>query len=107
MMLQIVVSSRYQTAQASFSAMQAAWSVAQHGNVSSITDAAVGSQIGFAGVRGGVWNVLINLKDITDPVFVREMRGQCETLLREAQTLLDRVTSHVDRRLMELIERKQ
>ncbi|HEX7511839.1 MAG TPA: cyclodeaminase/cyclohydrolase family protein, partial [Candidatus Methylomirabilis sp.] len=94
----------HRTAHASYAAMQAAWTVAQHGNVSSITDAAVGAQTGFAGVRGGIWNVLINLKDITDPLFVREMRGQCETLLREAQTLLDRVTAHVDRRLGELIE---
>ncbi|HEX7551725.1 MAG TPA: cyclodeaminase/cyclohydrolase family protein, partial [Candidatus Methylomirabilis sp.] len=92
------------TALASYAAMQAAWTVAQHGNESSITDAAVGAQTGFTGVRGGGWNVLINLKDITDPVFVRETRGQCETLLREAQALLDRVTAHVDKRLGELIE---
>jgi glutamate formiminotransferase/formiminotetrahydrofolate cyclodeaminase len=104
--LKLAVDVPHRTALASYAAMQAAWTVAQHGNVNSITDAAVGAQIGFAGVRGGVWNVLTNLKDITDPVFVREMRGQCETLLREAQTLLDRVTAHVDQRLGELIEAK-
>ena len=59
--LKLAVKVPYQTAQASYAAMQAAWSVAQHGNVSSITDAAVGAQTGFAGVRGGIWNVLINL----------------------------------------------
>ena len=38
--------------------------VIEHGNPASITDGMVGVQMGFAGVRGGIWNVLINLKDI-------------------------------------------
>jgi glutamate formiminotransferase/formiminotetrahydrofolate cyclodeaminase len=94
----------YQTALASYAAMQAAWTVAQHGNLSSISDAAVGAQVGFAGVRGGVWNVLINLKDITDAAFVKEMCGRCEGLVGDAQKLLEQVTADVDRRLGELIE---
>lgn len=104
--LQAAVRVPYQTARASYEAMQAAWAAVQHGNVSSITDGAVGSQMGYAAARGAVWNVLINLKDITDPAFIREMRVQCETLLGEAKQLLDRVTAHVDKRLAELIEAK-
>ena len=91
----------YRTAQDSYAAMQAAASAIQHGNVNSITDGAVGVQVGFAGVRGGIWNVLINLKDITDPAFVAEMRAKCETLLAEARALLDQVTAQVDRQLAE------
>jgi len=102
--LKVAVSVPYRTAQASSAAMQAAWAVARHGSVSSITDAAVGAQVGFAGVRGGVWNVLINLKDITDPGFVRETREMCDTLLRDAQALLAQVTAHVDQRLGESSE---
>lgn len=97
----------YQAARASHDAMRAAWVGVEHGNVSSITDAAVGAQMGYAAVRGTVWNVLINLKDITDPAFVREMREQCEGLLREAKQLLDQVTVHVDKRLAELIDTKK
>jgi hypothetical protein len=41
-----------------------------------------------------------------DPAFVREMRDTCAQLTREAQTLLDQVTAHVDRRLGEQIEAK-
>ncbi len=96
----------YQTALAAYEGMQAAWTVVQHGNVSSITDGAVGAQTAYAGVRGGIWNVLINLKDITDHAFVTEMCGKCETLLKDAQQLLDQVTAHVDERLAELIESK-
>jgi len=105
--LQTAVRVPYQTALASYEAMEAAWVAVQHGKVSSITDGAVGAQMGYAGVRGAVWNVLTNLKDITDPAFVRGMREECETLLREARHLLDQVSAHVDKRLAEMIETKK
>ena len=105
--LQAAVRVPYQTARASYQAMGAARSAVEHGNVSSITDGAVGAQMGYAAVQGAVWNVLINLKDITDQAFVREMRGHCETLLREARQLLDQVTAHVDKRLAELMDAKR
>jgi glutamate formiminotransferase / formiminotetrahydrofolate cyclodeaminase len=96
----------YETARASFEGMQAAWTVVQHGNVSSITDGAVGAQVAYAGVRGGVWNVLINLKDITDAAFVHKMRDKCDGLLRDAHALLTQVVAHVDKRLAELIDKE-
>jgi len=96
----------YRTAQASLAAMQAAWAAAQHGGVSSITDAAVGAEMGFAGVRGGIWNVLINLTDITDAGFVRDMRARCDALLREATELLAQASAHVDRRLTDQLDRR-
>ena len=105
--LQAAVRVPYQTARASYEGMQASWAAIQHGNVSSITDGAVGAQMGYAAVRGAVWNVLINLKDIMDPAFVREMREQCETLLGEAKQLLDQVAANVDKRLAELIDAKK
>lgn len=89
----------YRTAELSFAAMRAAWVAVQHGNVGSVTDGAVGAQIGHAGVRGGIWNVLINLKEIADAAFVRDMRQKCEALLAEAERLLEHVTRDVDRRL--------
>ncbi|MBI4537391.1 MAG: glutamate formimidoyltransferase [candidate division NC10 bacterium] len=91
----------YRTAQDCYAAMEAAATAIQHGNLDSISDGAVGVQVAFAGVRGGIWNVLINLKDITDPVFVTEMRAKCEALLAKARALLDQVTDDVDQRLTE------
>ncbi|HWU39630.1 MAG TPA: cyclodeaminase/cyclohydrolase family protein, partial [Candidatus Acidoferrum sp.] len=105
--LQAAVRVPYQTAQAGYQAMEAAWIAVQHGNVSSISDGAVGAQMGYAAVRGGAWNVLINLKDIADPAFVHDMQAQCEALLREAKRLLEQVAAHVDKRLAELIESKK
>jgi glutamate formiminotransferase/formiminotetrahydrofolate cyclodeaminase len=105
--LKAAVEVPFQTVEQSSLAMQAAWTVVQHGNVNSITDGAVGAQVAFAGVRGGIWNVLINLKEITDPTFVNEMRDTCEGLLRDATALLAQVTAHVDARLTESLSPKK
>ncbi|MEN6451670.1 MAG: glutamate formimidoyltransferase [Thermoguttaceae bacterium] len=99
--LTIAVNVPYQTALLSFEAMQLARDVVHLGMAASITDAAVGCQIAFVGVRGGVWNVLINLSHITDRCFVEEKRQQCATLLEEAQKLLDETCRSVDQKLLE------
>jgi glutamate formiminotransferase/formiminotetrahydrofolate cyclodeaminase len=54
--LQVAVEVPLETARVSLRAMHAAWATGQHGNPKSLTDAAVGVQMGFAGVCGGVWN---------------------------------------------------
>jgi glutamate formiminotransferase/formiminotetrahydrofolate cyclodeaminase len=94
----------YQTALASLAGMQAAATVIEQGHVNSLTDGAVGLQMGYAGVRGAIWNVLINLKDIADPAFVREMRETCGALLEDAHALLTQASQDVDKRLVEMID---
>jgi len=89
----------FQTASFSFEAMKAAAIVVEYGNPASMTDGLVGTQMGFAGVRGGIWNVLINLKDIHDAAFKDEMQRRCESLLGEATALLGKVVSAGDARL--------
>ena len=85
--LTIAVNVPYQTAVLSFEAMQAAREMVHHGLAASLTDAAVGCEIAFAGVRGGIWNVLTNLPQITDRRFVEEKRQQCRpTLGRGSKT---------------------
>ena len=61
-----------------------------------MTDAAVGCAVAFAGVHGGVWNVLINLKGIKDPAYVKEMRAKCAAVLEDSQTLLRENQRHVN-----------
>ena len=91
------------TARFSYEAMQVAADCMQCGNPNSITDAMVGFTIAFAGVRGGIWNVLINLKDITDAEFVKQMRPACTKLLENASGLLGRATGEGDARLEEML----
>jgi glutamate formiminotransferase/formiminotetrahydrofolate cyclodeaminase len=94
------------TAEASYAAMQLARSVVTHGNPSSLSDGAVGVQIAFAGVRGGLWNVLINLKDVTDLAYVAEKRAACASLLARARALAEEAAGAVDERLVAMIEKR-
>jgi len=102
--LKIAVNVPFQTAKLSFEAMQAAAAVIEHGNPASITDGMVGVQMGFAGVRGGIWNVLINLKDISDAAYNAQMKTACETLLAEARALMDRALAEGDARLSAMLK---
>ena len=95
------------TAEHSLEAMRLAQRVARVGNPNSLTDALVGCASAFAGVRGGLWNVMINLKDIKDAAFVDEMRARCTTLLAEAKHLMDRVGEEGDARLNAMIDAKR
>ena len=94
------------TADACLAAMQLARAVAPIGNPNSLSDAAVGIQVAFAGLRGGLWNVLINLKDVTDPAFVSEKRAACDKRLREARALAEEASAYVDERLAAMIDRR-
>ena len=67
----------------------------------------MGGVAAFAGVRGGLWNVLINLKDIKDAAFVAEMRTRCTGLLSEAQILMGKVGAEGDARLDAMIDAKK
>jgi len=84
------------TAELSLKAIEIAQTVVQFGNPNSITDVGVGAQIAYSGVKGGVYNVLINLKDITDAGFVAEMKGTCTILEGKALDALNQVLKQVE-----------
>ncbi len=96
-----------QTAAWSLEAMKLADRVAKVGNPNSLTDALVGCAAAFAGVRGGLWNVMINLKDIKDVAYVDEMRARCAATLVEAKALMAKVGDEGDARLEAMIEAKR
>jgi formiminotetrahydrofolate cyclodeaminase len=104
--LKAAVAVPWSTAEASYAAMKLARSVVTHGNPSSLSDGAVGVQIAFAGVRSGLWNVLINLKDVADPAYVAKKRAACVALLAEAKALADEAAAAVDERLIAMIEKR-
>lgn len=89
----------FNTARLSFEAIKAAEVVALHGNPASITDVGVGAQIAYTGVLGGIYNVLINLKDIEDDSFNTKMREDCVNLKKEAHKLLGKVLEYVESKL--------
>ena len=103
--LKLAIDVPLRTARLSYEAMETAELAMQHGNPNSITDAMVGFTIAAAGVRGGVWNVLINLKDITDAAYVAEMRPACAALMQQADALLARATRDGNARLEAMLQK--
>ncbi|GJQ42968.1 MAG: hypothetical protein JETCAE03_24660 [Ignavibacteriaceae bacterium] len=87
------------TAKQSLRAIEIAEVVAKNGNPNSITDVGVGAQSAYTGVLGGVYNVLINLKDIKDQKFNEEMKKTCAELKEKAQKKLNEVLSFVESKL--------
>lgn len=87
------------TAIDSLEAIKIAGIVARHGNPNSITDVGVGAQAAYTGVIGGVYNVLINLKNIKDKEFVAEMKTTCAKLKEEAKVALDDVAAYVESKI--------
>ena len=67
----------------------------------------MGAAAGFAGVRGGLWNVRINLKDIKDTAFNDAMEARCAALLAEAEALMTAVATEGDARLTAMIQAKR
>lgn len=50
----------------------------------------------YSGVLGGIYNVLINLKDIDDKNFCDEMRKKCKTLKLESQDKLNGILKYIE-----------
>ena len=87
------------TAKQSYRTIEIAEVVAKNGNPNSITDVGVGAQGAYTGVLGGIYNVLINLKDIKNKRFVDEMKTACADLKDKAQKKLSDVLSFVESKL--------
>jgi glutamate formiminotransferase / formiminotetrahydrofolate cyclodeaminase len=86
----------FNSARQSFRAIKLAETVVKYGNPASITDVGVGAQMAYTGVKGGIYNVLINLKDISDEDFNADMRKRCTALEKEAKEALDNVITIVE-----------
>ena len=97
--LKLAVQVPLQTAKDSLEAIAIAEMVVKFGNPNSITDVGVGAQMGYAGVKGGVYNVLINLKDIRDEQFVSEMKKTCTELEQLAGSRLKAVLDQVEQKI--------
>ena len=88
-----------ETARQSFEAIKIAKTVAEYGNPNSITDVGVGAQSAYTGVLGGIYNVLINLKDIKDEAFNSDMRNTCTKLKKDAIGALGEVLEMVEAKI--------
>jgi glutamate formiminotransferase/formiminotetrahydrofolate cyclodeaminase len=87
------------TAEESAKVIDISYDVAKSGNPNSITDVGVGAQMAYSGVLGGIYNVLINLKEIDDKEFCDDMRQKCEKLKLSSKEKLDAVLDFVESKL--------
>ncbi len=87
------------TAKLSLRAIEIAEIVMKLGNPNSITDVGVGAQSAFCGVKGGVYNILINLKDINDEEFNANMRKECSDLEKSAREKLEIVNRYIEQKI--------
>ncbi len=99
--LKLAVNVPLKTARDSLETIRLCGEVVANGNTNSVTDGGVGAEVAYAGLRGAILNVLINLPGITDKQYVKEMKSTCEELIREADALITdirtRVTETIDR----------
>ena len=75
----------------------------EKGNINSVTDAGVGAHIAYTGVKGGIFNVLINLKEIEDKKFVEDMIITCREIDEKARHNVDTVMKQVHAKIEELM----
>ncbi len=87
------------TAKQSLEAIKIAETVVEYGNPNSITDVGVGAQMAYSGVLGGIYNVLINLKEINDEDFVNEMKATCSKLVSDAKKRTEKLLGKVESRI--------
>jgi len=65
--------------------------VAEKGNQSSITDAAISSIMAKAGVEGAILNVKINLGSIKDEKFVKKIRKELEEIEKDSTSKTEKI----------------
>jgi glutamate formiminotransferase/formiminotetrahydrofolate cyclodeaminase len=101
--LKLAVKVPLNTAKWSAEVLEVAEKAVDYGNINSVTDAGVGAQIAFTGVKGGVYNVLINLKEIEDQKFVEDMINTCNKLEKETFAYLQKISTKVDEKIKSLM----
>ncbi len=87
------------TARTSAKVIDLAERAAEQGKKDAVSDALVAAQMAYSGVVGGIANVKINLGDIEDEEFVKEMLEECERLKEEYMEKKSEVIEKAEDRL--------
>ncbi len=83
----------------SIKALELAKSVASKGNKNSISDAGVAGLTARAAAEGAYYNIIINLPDIKDQKFKKEMREQAVAFMNKALKLSDEIREIMEKEL--------
>ncbi len=87
------------TAELCLDALRCCRRMTEIGMPASVTDAGVGALMARSAVLGAVYNVRINLGSITDAAWVKEVEGQLNALVDEAEALEAETREQVEARM--------
>jgi glutamate formiminotransferase/formiminotetrahydrofolate cyclodeaminase len=101
--LKVAIAVPFNTAKCSAEVIGLAGIAVEKGNINSVTDAGVGAHIAYTGVKGGIFNVLINLKEIDDKTFAKDMIKSCNELDEKAKKNVEAVMTRVHEKIEQLL----
>ena len=87
------------TAATSLKVMRLCQEALEKGNPNAASDAAVGALMADAALRGGVFNVLINLSALDDKRYVEKMKKELRRLEREGGKIKEQIMSLVHKKI--------
>ena len=80
-------------------AARLAKTAAEHGNVNLTPDAGVAGLTAALAARGAAYNVRVNLQNLPDDEFARNLRTETDRILSEVDQLADEVRRIIESRL--------
>ncbi len=86
--------------ESSLASLRLARVVAEKGNPNSITDAGVAGLMALAGIEGAGYNARINLKDLDDAKFCKEITERLAKMIPEAQKVSAEIRELVEKALV-------
>ena len=75
--------------------------IAKIGNANSLSDSGVASEMAFSSINGAYMNVLINLKELNDRIYVNKMKKKSNILIEESKKLIKESRDYILKNIWE------
>lgn len=85
----------FETLELSLPAVELAQQIAKIGNTNALSDAGVGALTALTGAKAAYYNILINLKGITDEAFKTDILSRAKDLIKKIETLAAAVEQEI------------
>ncbi len=87
------------TAATSLKVMKLCQEAVEKGNPNAVSDAAVGALLADAALRGGIFNVLINLSALEDKKYVQKLKNELKRLTFEGENIKKEIMARVKEKI--------
>lgn len=74
--------------------------ISEEGNVNAVSDVGVGALMALSAVKGGRYNVLINVKSLKDEVKAEKLKNKADQIAAEAEKLAAEIEENTENRIM-------